>query len=388
MPVPQSPSPSASPLPVGDGVLTIGTLFPTSGAMAFLGPAQVAGVELAVRDINTAGGVNGQPVVVHHRSSGDASTDQAEESLASLLEKEVDVIIGPSSSVLAERLLPAVLEADLTMITPSATAPVLSSLDDEDRLFQVISSADSAAAALAASLKGTVGIVYYADDEGRAMKRGLEEALGDRVVTVQGYLDGLNSVAGIVSWVQETKPDAVVLTGSGDAAKLGQSIIKGLVDAGFGGEKLWLTSQLVADYSQIFTTNGYLTGVHGIIEGTNPDAEFVKRVRSADPSVTSFRYAAEAYDATILAALAAELADNDASWAIADRLVDVSRDGILCTSYGECLAVLAQRPDIDYDGVSGRLTLDERGALAISNYSLFRYTDARQVEFVGQLTAE
>src|SRR5690606_2459059 len=109
MPVP-SVTPTATVAPTGDGVLRIGSLLPTTGTTAFIAPAQVAGVELAVKEINEAGGVGGAPVEVFHRDSGDASTGKAEASLAELLEKEVDVIVGPSSSVLAERLLPTVIE--------------------------------------------------------------------------------------------------------------------------------------------------------------------------------------------------------------------------------------------------------------------------------------
>ena len=43
-----------------DGVLTVGTLLPQTGSLAFLGPPEFAGVKLAVKDINAAGGVLGK----------------------------------------------------------------------------------------------------------------------------------------------------------------------------------------------------------------------------------------------------------------------------------------------------------------------------------------
>ena len=48
----------------GDGVLTIGELLPQTGSLAYLGPPEFAGVQLAVDEINAAGGVLGQDVVV------------------------------------------------------------------------------------------------------------------------------------------------------------------------------------------------------------------------------------------------------------------------------------------------------------------------------------
>src|SRR3954462_6107334 len=103
MPTP-TPTRSATATPIGDGVLRIGTLFPSTGATAFLAPPQLDGVKAAVADINAAGGGNGKPVVLLSDDSGDATTQPAEASLADLVKKGADVIIGPSSSVLSQRL--------------------------------------------------------------------------------------------------------------------------------------------------------------------------------------------------------------------------------------------------------------------------------------------
>src|SRR4051812_19110994 len=56
---------------VGDGVLKIGTLLPQTGSLVILGPPQAAGVKLALKDINAAGGVLGKNVEVVERDSGD-----------------------------------------------------------------------------------------------------------------------------------------------------------------------------------------------------------------------------------------------------------------------------------------------------------------------------
>ena len=55
----------------GDGVLKIGTILPQTGSLAFLGPPEFAGFDLAIKDINAAGGVLGKPVTRHQGDSGD-----------------------------------------------------------------------------------------------------------------------------------------------------------------------------------------------------------------------------------------------------------------------------------------------------------------------------
>jgi len=44
-----------------DGILEIGTILPETGDLAVLGPPMIGAVSMALRDINEAGGVLGQP---------------------------------------------------------------------------------------------------------------------------------------------------------------------------------------------------------------------------------------------------------------------------------------------------------------------------------------
>ncbi len=86
-----APAPIATmgqPIPTGDGVLTIGALVPLAGADAPVGQAALAGMELAARDIHTAGGVPGTRLVIIH---ADAAAPGA---LAGLVARGADVVIG------------------------------------------------------------------------------------------------------------------------------------------------------------------------------------------------------------------------------------------------------------------------------------------------------
>jgi len=374
-----TPTPSPTPTPTGDGELVIGTLFPSSGGVAFIGPAQVAGVNAAIREINAAGGVNGKPVVVVNRDSGDATTQKAEESFADLVAKGADVVIGPSSSVLSQRLLEPAAEADIPLISPAATYPQLTALDTEGIFFRTIPSYPHQAIVLADLFAerdiASVAIVYRDDDLGSSLAAALAAAWEDTEVeleAVQVEADAsADDLADAVATVKEAAPDAVVLAtpDNGDQTK---ALITQLSAAGFGGAKLWLTSQNLADYSQALPA-GLLNGVNGVIEGAEADAAFQAKIKQEDPGVIDFRYAAEAYDATVLAALAAELAGDDGGASIARMLRAASVDGIKCTSYGECVDVLSTQTDIDYDGLSGSTNLDAQGDPQRGTYAVVAY---------------
>jgi hypothetical protein len=178
-------------------------------------------------------------------------------------------------------------------------------------------------------------------------------------------------LAAAVATVKEAAPDAVVLStpDNGDQTK---ALVTQLSAAGFGGAKLWLTSQNLADYSQALP-GGTLNGVNGVLEGAEADAAFQAKIKQEDPGVIDFRYAAEAYDATVLAALAAELAADDGGASITRMLAAASVGGIKCTSFGECVDVLRSQPDIDYDGVSGSVNLDEDGDPTRGTYVIVVY---------------
>jgi len=389
MPTP-TPTPTETVAPSGDGVLRIGTLFPTTGATAFLGAAQVAGVNAAIREINAAGGVLGAPVEVVNRDSGDASTETAEASFASLVEKGVDVIVGPSSSVLAERLLPKAQEAGIPFISPAATYPQLTDIDTAGLFSRTIPSYPHQGVLLGALLpeKGAkaVALVTTGDELSATIAAPLEATLAanDGELAATAEATAASQVAAAVAKVTKAKPDAVVLA-SPDNGELTRAIVVALTGAGYGGAKLWLTSQNLADYSQALPA-GTLNGVNGVLEGVQPDDAFIAKLKVEDPALGDVRYAAEAYDATMIAALAAILADDDGGPSIASRVVAATRDGIRCTSFGECLDVLSTEPDIAYEGIAGPLRLDAAGDPTNAVYGLFAYDGENKFARTGSVS--
>ncbi|QNO37846.1 ABC transporter substrate-binding protein [Protaetiibacter sp. SSC-01] len=388
MPTP-TPTPVATIAPSGDGVLRIGTLFPTTGATAFIGAAQVAGVNAAVREINAAGGVLGAPVEVVNRDSGDATTETLEASFAALVERGVDVVIGPSSSVLAERLLPAAIEAGIPLISPAATYPGVGP-DARGYFARTIPAYAHQGVALGTLLpeKGakTVALVVGADDVSSSITEPLETTLADNgaELAVAAVVRNASGVSPAVSEVTKAKPDVVVLAtpDNGDVTK---ALITALTQAGYRGAKLWLTSQNLADYSQALPA-GTLDGVNGILEGLRPDDALAAKLKVEDPGLGSFRYGAEAYDATVIAALAAIVAGDDGGPSIASRLIGATRDGIRCTSFGECADVLTTEPDIAYEGVVGPLRLDDAGDPTSGVYTTFVYGAGNTYSANGSVT--
>ena len=121
----------------GDGVLTLGLLLPETGNLSFLGPPMIAGANLAIADINAAGGVNGQPVVLLPGDSGDTTTDIATQTVTSHLGQNADAIIGAASSSVSASVIDQVTTAGVTMFSPANTSKQFSDYPDEGLYFRL-----------------------------------------------------------------------------------------------------------------------------------------------------------------------------------------------------------------------------------------------------------
>ncbi len=391
-PVPERSS--SAPEPTGDGVLTIGTLLPMSGPAAVLGPAMVAAVEVAVREINEAGGVGGAPIEVVHRDSGDAAGEQLETVFAELVEADVDVVIGPGSSVLVERVLPLAVEAGVALITPSATAPGLAALDDDGLLARTVPSAALQGQVLAEHFTegddgARVALVRQAGDLGdeldERLSRGLESGGGALAASVQ--FDEVAEADELAADLTEREPTAIVLATSGDSLEPTAALAEALLARGVEAQRLWFTAGNLADYGPLVAP-GALEGAHGLGIGAQPDDALLQRLREVDPSVLGAAFAAEAYDATVLAALAALLAGDDGGVSIAARLADASGGGAgVCDAFGACAEALAGGGEIDYDGPSGPLDLDGTGEPGRAVFGLHVYDASGAPQRTGQLVS-
>lgn len=392
-PEPAAESTASAPEPSGDGILTIGTLLPMSGDAAVLGPAMAAAVEVAVREIDDAGGVGGAPVELVHRDSGDAAGERLETAFGELVEAGADVVIGPASSVLVERVLPLAVEAGVALITSAATSPGLGALDDDGLLARTVPSAGLQGDALAERLlededDARIVLVHQDDALGAELDERLSFALetaGGALVASEPLDDRIEELA---ASLDEREPTAVVLATGGDRIERTAAVAEALLAQGVAAERLWFTAGNLADYGPLVAP-GALEGAHGLGIGAQVDDAFLQRLREVDPAVLGTAFAAETYDATVLAALAAVLAGDDAGASIAARLPEASGGGaVACDSFAACLEALGEERSIDYSGASGPLELDAAGEVRRGTFGLHVYDASGAPQRVGEIAAE
>jgi branched-chain amino acid transport system substrate-binding protein len=159
--------------------------------------------------------------------------------------------------------------------------------------------------------------------------------------------------------IKAANPDAIVLIGfTESAAVLAKMVEQGLGPKikhvyGAGSMSSTLARQVNRQDPSV------LTGMKGVLVSDGEQA-FVARLKEANPELQDFTYAAQAYDAVIVTALAAAVG-TDASAAIAEQINGVTKGGEKCLDFKSCMDLIRANKDIDYDGASGPLEFTDAG---------------------------
>ena len=353
--------------------LRVGGILPLTGNLAFLGPPEIAGVGLAVSDINAAGGVNGSDACHDIQDSGD-STDMSVStaSAGSLVADKPSVVIGAASSSVSLNVVDTFADNKIVEISPANTAIDLSGYSPW--YFRTAPPDTIQGSALGQLVVSDgfqkVAFLVFNDTYGTGLRNAVEATIegggGECVYGCQG--DGNEFPAGQTTFSTEigaalaSNPDAIVILAFDET----KAIVPELKGQGWDMTKTYYSDGNTADYSKDFP-KGTLEGAQGTIPGADASQEFKDRTsgwyESAEGSALSdFAYAAESYDATILAALAAIKGGATDSQTIRDNLAAVSgaTDGTECATFAECSELLAAGDEIRYAGPSGIGPINEQ----------------------------
>jgi branched-chain amino acid transport system substrate-binding protein len=371
-----SAAPQAQTQPA-DGVLKIGTLLPQTGSLAFLGPPEFAGVDLAAKEINDAGGVLGKPVVVSDTDSGDTKTDIATQSVNKLLTEKVDVIVGAASSSVSLSVIGKITGAGVVQISPANTSDAFTTYNDRGLYFRT-APPDVLQGRVLGDLvvqdgNAKVGMLVLQDSYGTGLAKNARAAIeagGGQIVAEAVYDPATPDFSAEVGKIKTANPDAIVLIGFDETKK----IVPKLVEAGLTAKskKWYLVDGNLSNYGKEFP-NGTFEGAKGTQPGAQVSEDFKAKLKGIDPALKDFNYGPESYDATILAALAAEQAKSDAPADIAKNLAPVSTGGTKCKAYKECLDLIKAGTDVDYDGASGPVEFNAAGDPAEATIGIFQY---------------
>ncbi len=363
----------------GDGTLRVGLILDNTGQNGFLNAPQLAAAKLAVQEINAAGGHKGRPVELLPTDTGQDAALQAQ----ALVAAKADVVIGPTDSSHTAAAIDVLSRARTPLISPANTAAGLSNISSGGYYFRTASADVAEGPVLVKMAKDagatSVAVMYqegsYGKDLSDAVAASAEQA-GVEVLSTAAFTPG--DAGSAADAAANARPGAVIVIARDGA----QGALAELANSRVDGKLLILSDGAFGRYGSGVAT-GYLEGARAVVPGQLPDADFQARLLTVDPGLKDVSFAAEAYDAVTVAALAAARAQDDAGRSIAANLIAVSggmAEGSAggaaaeaCQSYKDCLARLKSGPDANYDGESGPVAFDANGDVTAATFTVFTY---------------
>ncbi len=367
----------------GDGTFTVGTLLPETGSLAFLGPPEFAGVDLAVADINEAGGVNGEEIPdAIQGDSGDTETDTASQTADRLLNENADVIVGAASSGVSLTVIDKITGAGVIQFSPANTAPDFTDYDDNGLYFRTAPSDVLQGQLLGELIAGdgnaTLGILALDDPYGTGLADFVEQSFtdsGGEVVEKVIYDPNATNFDAEVQQIADASPDAVIVIGFDESAR----ILTSMIEKGIGPSDIPVygtDGNMGSTLAEQFDNPADIAGMKGTTPLTDLSSDFTDRLLEINPDLgNTFNYAGESYDAVVITALAADIAGTDNPTEVAAEINGVTKDGEVCTTYADCLALVEDGTDIDYDGISGPLSFGDAGEPSEASFGILTFGD-------------
>ena len=373
----------------GDG-LKLGVLAPTTGDLSSIGQNWPAAVQLAVDTINECGGVNEAQVSL---VTEDSQTDPSAGSSAMTKLAEVDRVagvVGAFASSVSGAAVDVAVRNNVMMISPGSTSPVFTerAQNDEFNGFWARTAPpdtyQSQALAALAQKQGfsNVSTVAINNDYGIGFEKQFIDAFKNQGGNIVGQPVHYDPKATTLdteaknAFDTKPKPDAVA---SVLYAETGSVLLKSAFENGYlDGVTVLLTDGVYSDdfVRQVgMTADGksIIAGALGTVPGSNGQAleEFTALWNEkTGKELTAF--VPHNWDAAVLMMLAAEASDENTGEGIKNNLLEVANaPGTEVSDTCEAMELVRNGEDINYQGASGNVDIDENGDV-VGSYDVWQ----------------
>jgi branched-chain amino acid transport system substrate-binding protein len=367
--------------------LKIGTLLPETGSLSFLGPPEFAAVDVAIKEINTAGGVLGQPVVNIRGDSGDDKTDTANQTVDRELNQGAQVIIGAAASGVTKLVIDKITNAGVVEFSPANTSDEFTCWPDKGLYFRTAPPDKLQAQALAAVMAGDgaqrISILARNDPYGSGLANNtvdnlLAAGIPQNQIQKIIYDPNATSYNTEIDDVRQFNPDAIAVIGFDESKKILTRMSE--VRIGPGQKLVYGTDGNMGNALGQGLPPGLLNGMKGTAPMTKLSPTFEQRLRADDPKLVDTNYAGEAYDAVMIVALAAERAKSTKGVDIAAEINGITKDGEKCTTFRQCRDIIDSGGNPDYDGVTGTLDFTPAGERSVGSYGILKFNAQNKID--------
>ena len=339
----------------------IGVLLGFTGPIESLTPDMASGAELAMKEATDSGAfMDGSSVTSVRADSTCVDAAAATAAAERLITSDgVSGIMGADcSGVTIATLQNVAMAKGVAMISPSATSPALSTLEDSGLFFRTAPSDARQVQVVAEMLmeKGikSVAITYTNNDYGKGLADSIQmnyEKLGGSVTINAAHEEGKGDYSAEVAALSQAGGDMLVVAGYLDQG--GKMIIQSSLDTG-AFDTFFLPDGMIGD-SLPKAIGADLDGSIGTLPGTDsPGAKMLDEMAAA-AGFANGPFTAESYDAAALMIMAMQAAGSPDAAAYKEKVMMVANapgEKIYPGELAKALKIIADGGDVDYVGAS------------------------------------
>ena len=363
----------------------LGIIIGFTGPIESLAPDMAAGAEAAIDEVNKSGSFSMGTVSAIKADStcidSSAATAAAERLITS---DKIKGIMGADCSGVTTAILQQVAMANgIAMVSPSATSPALSTVEDNNLFFRTAPSDARQGVVIAEVLmeKGlrNVAVSYVNNDYGKGLAASFEKnftAAGGTITLSAPHEDDKGDYSAEAGALAQAGGDILVVMGYLNSG--GKGIIQASLDTG-GFDQFFLPDGMIGD-SLPKDIGPALNGSIGTLPGTDSPgmAKYEEIAKAAGFKAGPFSM--ESYDGAALILLAMEATKSTDSqvykYAI-DEIANAPGEVIYPGELGKALDLLKAGKDIDYVGASAVELVG--GGESAGNYAILEVIDGKNV---------
>ena len=364
---------------ISDGVFQLGLLLPQSGPGAELGEPLIQVATDAINVVNANGGILGRDVELVIRDEGNESATALAAVDDFISEFQIDALVGLMSSPIALSVLPRLVENKVGSCSPTATAVAFASFPDNGLFVRTTPSDILASEAIAQVIEQTgvveTSIAYPDDPFGRSFVAEVRRSLSVQGISIIAEVAYDTTTADFAPIAEQLTADPNrVITLIGDSESGGR-LLNSLLDTQSLNKIIVNDALATVDLN----SNANLdSDIRRELVGVAVDA-FAGADSNSSISLPAFSTAIT--DCINLLALAAISSKSDFAEEFMAQVPEVSRGGSGCNVFEDCLALLQQSLNIDYNGITGLLDLDPNGDPSRAEFINFGFDDQGHSQF-------
>lgn len=376
------------------GEIKIGVLQSLTGDLGSYGAPMTDSIKLAAEEINARGGLLNRAVrlIIEDDQTNNVAAVDAANKLIKV--DRVPAIIGCTGSGPSMSIIDIAVQNEVLQISSSNTGTEFTSYDDGDLYFRTAASDALQGRAMAKIARdrgySNASTIVINNPYGIGFEDVFVQAFqadGGQVLDKVRYDPAQSIFDSEVQRVVSGKPDFVVMVSYPETGSL---ILKTAYEKGALKDTTWLLSEglMAENMADLVGKDSQGRYIIAGFEGLTPDPSagglayeaFSRKYEERfgrEPAI----YCSNSYDAMALVALSMENGGNATGRSIAENIREIANPpGVEVSDLGEALRLIRAGEDINYQGASGEITLDENGDVS-GTYSIWSVAENGSIIF-------